>query len=111
QVFKKRHQPKQHTPPTVCSSFVFTSSKYDADGNIANQHTHRNRPYLTQEQLRWHGAGARNSSSLGVVLPGFIPIRSANVSLTRPTTTLPSHPSGSTAVKELKISSNSSSSS
>lgn len=98
------------TIPKKWNSFVFTSSKYDAAGNISNQYTLRNRPLLTQEQLRQHGAGAINSSTLGIVLLGFTPIRSASTNTVQVTTTLLLPPTGVRADYEWNKSLDSSSS-
>lgn len=66
--------PLIHTLECPCS-YVYTSSRYDEEGNIANPHIRQDRPSLTQNQLRGHAVDATSSASLGLVLPGFIPIR------------------------------------
>ena len=58
----------------ICASYVYTSSRYDLEGNVCDPHK---LPYLSKEQLRRHSAHAKASSSLGAILPGFIPIRSS----------------------------------
>ena len=56
------------------ASYVYTSSRYDPEGNVCDPHK---LPYLSKEQLQHHKAHARASSSLGTILPGFFPIHSS----------------------------------
>ncbi|KZP27825.1 hypothetical protein FIBSPDRAFT_948387 [Athelia psychrophila] len=56
------------------SSFVFTSSKYTRESALA-AYDSPHRPFLHSTVLRQHGAHARSSADLGIVLPGFLYVR------------------------------------
>ncbi|KAF7983874.1 hypothetical protein HWV62_18214 [Athelia sp. TMB] len=85
--------------PRDPTSYVFTSSKYTEDGELA-EYTRRDRPVLPPALLHRHGASARNSAELARVLPGFVHLPSIQrvepplpTKPTPPTTpTLPARP-------------------
>ncbi|KAF7967582.1 hypothetical protein HWV62_33745 [Athelia sp. TMB] len=85
--------------PRDPTSYVFTSSKYTEDGQLA-EYTRRDRPVLPPALLHRHGASARNSAELARVLPGFVHLPSIQraeppppTKPTPPTTpTLPTRP-------------------